>query len=50
MPMKRNMAVTIWTKIEKALTPTRQQTSGEDLADSIALMIVMGLVCLVIFL
>jgi hypothetical protein len=32
-----------------SLTPERKQTSGEDLADSIGLMILMALVCFVIF-
>ena len=32
-----------------SLTPDRRQTAGEDLADSIGLMIIMALVCLVIF-
>jgi hypothetical protein len=34
----------------KSLEPKRNQTSGEDLADTIGLFILMGLVCLVIFL
>jgi hypothetical protein len=41
--------VTIWSKIEKALTPERSVTAGEDIADSIALMIIMGLVLFMIF-
>jgi hypothetical protein len=32
------------------LKSTKSISSGEDLADSIALIIVMGLVCLVVFL
>lgn len=36
--------MTIWTKIEKALTPTKNQSAGEDLADSIALILIMALV------
>jgi hypothetical protein len=32
-----------------SLTPDRKQTSGEDLADSIGLIILMALVCAVIF-
>jgi hypothetical protein len=31
------------------LKSTKQQSAGEDLADSIALIVVMGLVCLVVF-
>jgi hypothetical protein len=32
-----------------SLTPERNQTSGEDLADSIALMIIMALIFMVVF-
>lgn len=32
-----------------SLTPDRKQTSGEDFADSVGLMILMALVCFVIF-
>jgi hypothetical protein len=31
------------------LTPERKQSSGEDLADSIGLIVVMALLCVVIF-
>ena len=32
-----------------SLTPTRPQTPGEDFADTVGLMVIMALVCLVIF-
>jgi hypothetical protein len=32
-----------------SLTPSRSQSAGEDLADSIGLMIIMALVCMVVF-
>jgi hypothetical protein len=34
----------------KSLTPNKQQTAGEDLADSIALMVIAGLLFMVVFL
>lgn len=33
----------------KSLEPERKATPGEDLADSIGLMIIMALVCMVVF-
>jgi hypothetical protein len=33
----------------KSLEPERKQTSGEDFADSIGLIVLMALVCFVIF-
>jgi hypothetical protein len=41
--------VTIWREIEKALTPDRGVTAGEDIADTVALMVIMGLVLFMIF-
>jgi hypothetical protein len=32
-----------------SLSPERKQTTGEDIADTIGLMIIMALVCAVIF-
>jgi hypothetical protein len=36
--------------MDKNLAPSKPQTSGEDLADSIGLIVIMALVCLTIFL
>jgi hypothetical protein len=34
----------------KSLEPERKQSAGEDLADSIGLIVIMALICFVVFL